>query len=110
MDGIDASVSSMDTRLTTLSNQVSDILGDWASVKERTDQIPGMLSDIASLKADASTFASKAYVDAKVGELSAAMTSYATNERVGGLEASVSAIDERVVVIESMLLFDDLTI
>ena len=53
MDGIDASVSSMNTKLTALSNQVSDILGDWASVKERTSQIPGILSDIASLKASA---------------------------------------------------------
>ena len=110
MDGIDASVSSMDTRLTTLSNQVSGILGDWASVKERTSQIPGMLSDIASLKADASTFATKDYVDAEVGALSAAMNSYATNARVDGLEASVSDTNERVVVIENMLLFDDLTI
>ena len=100
----------MNTRLTTLSNQVSDMLGDWGSVMERTSQIPGMLSDIASLKADASTFASKAYVDAEVGALSEAMSSYATNARVDGLEASVSDTNERVVVIENMLLFDDLTI
>ena len=49
-------------------------------------------------------------MDAEVGALSAAMNSYATNARVDGLEASVSDTNERVVVIENMLLFDDLTI
>ena len=78
MDGIDAAVSSMNTKLTTLSNQVSDILGAWASVKERTDHTPGILSDIAGLKASASTFASKAYVDASISALSASLSSYAT--------------------------------
>ena len=48
-------------------------------------------------------------MDAEVSALSAAMGSYATNERVDGLEASVSDTNERVVVIENMLLFDDLT-
>lgn len=98
VDGIDASVSSMNTRLTTLSNQVSDMLGDWASVKERTGQIPGILSDIASLKASASTFASKAYVDASisalsedVAELSATLTSYATQEYVAAEIAKINS-------------------
>ena len=107
---IEASVSSMGSQLTSLSNQVSNILGDWASVKERTSQIPGILSDISDLKAAAQTFATKDYVDAEVDALNLALSSYATNDRVDGLEASVSATNDRVDVIESMLLFDDLTI
>ena len=87
------------------ASALNDRLESYAT----NDRVDGISSDVDQLKASASTFATKDYVDAEVGALSAAMGSYATNGRVDGLEASVSATNERVVVIENMLLFDDLT-
>ena len=63
------------------SSALNDRLESYAT----NDRVNGISSDVDQLKASASTFASKAYVDAEVSalsedvaELSASLSSYAT--------------------------------